>query len=129
MARPRSLERCPRESEKQEGIRVASGPNNPRDTADSRLEQDLEVDATVAGAGQPAGERRQRRGGIGHRRGGTASREEQTPEARTLDMAAQRNRCARCEEEQAVESVRNAVGGTSSGSGTPTKRGLHVLMS
>jgi hypothetical protein len=62
--------------------------NRLADTRDSGREQDPEVDATFAGAGQPAGERRQRREGNGHRRGGAARTEDRTPEARTLDTAA-----------------------------------------
>jgi hypothetical protein len=52
---PRSLETSPRELKTQEGIRVTAGLKAPSDTADSGLEQDPEVDATFAGAGQPAG--------------------------------------------------------------------------
>jgi hypothetical protein len=79
MARPRSLEIRPRESEKQEGTRVTAGLISRLDTADSEREHDPEVDATFAGAGQPAGERRQRREGDGHRRGDTARSEEINP--------------------------------------------------
>jgi hypothetical protein len=61
---------------------VTRGLNRLADTADSEREQDPEVDATFAGAGQPAGERRQRREGNGHRRGGAARTEEATPEAK-----------------------------------------------
>jgi hypothetical protein len=44
-----------RELKTQEGIRVTTGLKDPPDTADHGLEQDPEVDATFAGAGQPAG--------------------------------------------------------------------------
>jgi hypothetical protein len=56
--RPRSLEKRPREMKTQEGTRMTVGRTRPSDIADSGLEHDPEVDATIAGAGQPAGERR-----------------------------------------------------------------------
>jgi hypothetical protein len=77
--RTRSLKKRPREMKTQEGTRMTVGRIRPSDIADSGLEHDPEVDATIAGAGQPAGERRERREGDGHRRGGTASLEEANP--------------------------------------------------
>jgi hypothetical protein len=54
-ALPRSTGRRLRELKTQEGIRVPAELKTPTDTADHGSEQDPEVDATFAGAGQPAG--------------------------------------------------------------------------
>jgi hypothetical protein len=66
-----------------------SGLNTWADAADPDLEQGPEVDATRLGVvGQPATEtRRQRREGIGHRRGG-AARSGEEPRSGILDVAA-----------------------------------------
>jgi hypothetical protein len=67
---------------------VAVGRKTCHDTADSGLDRHPEVDATFAGAGQPAGDDANGARVASHRRGGSAGSEEETPGARTLDTAA-----------------------------------------
>jgi hypothetical protein len=115
--------------EKQEGTRVLGGSNPPIG------HRGLRSGATLRSTRRTLAPGNRQAGGANDARVLATDevvrpgRRKQTPEARTLDMAAQRNRCARHEEEQAVASVRNAEDGTSPDTGHPANSGLHVLMS